>query len=46
MITKRYFFQRVENRWGKGHNVRFEGWYLFGFIRLYARQIELPPDSY
>jgi hypothetical protein len=44
MLTHKYFFRTMPARQGWKDSVKClcEGWYLFGFIRVYSRQIEFP----
>ena len=45
MITYRFYYRTFENALGKHLKLLHEGWYLFGFIKLYSRQLERLANS-
>jgi hypothetical protein len=44
MIQHRVYFRKLKNIVGRKVACRFEGWFLFGLVPLYCRQIEWPRD--
>ena len=40
MIVHRFYYLTFENALGKHLKLLHEGWYLFGVIKLYSRQLE------
>lgn len=44
MLVMRYTWVKVKNRRGFVIMCRCEGWYLFGFLLLYKRQVEYPAE--
>lgn len=44
MLIKKVYHKGVRNRYGALIQCRFEGWFLFGFLLIYARQLEWPTN--
>ena len=42
MIIYLVYFSKRPGRYGEIEKCKFEGWFLFGIIPLYCRQVELP----
>lgn len=42
MITHKIYYRTMRDAYNRRAKCRCEGWYLFGLIRLYGRQLEWP----